>query len=75
MKAIAQTDIITINAYLIIEKGKEYEVEQIVRPGFYGAGTGYWHPDRIDGYKYDGSLYTADVFEPVNTVNQIKQQQ
>ncbi len=65
MKAIAQTDIISQNANLIIEKGKKYEVEQIIRAGFYGAGTGYWHPETIDGYKYDGSLYTADVFKPI----------
>lgn len=64
MKAIAQVDIITQNANLIIEKGEICEVEQIVRAGYYGAGTGYWHPDRIDGYKYDGSLYTSDVFKP-----------
>ena len=62
MKVIAQKDIISQNANLIIEKGKEYGVEPVIRKGFYGAGTGYFHPDRLDGYKYDGSLYTSDVF-------------
>lgn len=62
MKLIAQKEIIGESGLIRIEKGKEYNVEQIVRAGYLHP-NGYYTNDRIEGYKYDGSLFLPDVFE------------
>lgn len=62
MKAIAQKEIIGESGLIRIEKGKEYEVEKIVRKGYLHP-NGYRTNDRVEGYEFRGSLFATDVFE------------
>ena len=62
MKAISQIDIISFNGLIRVEKGKEYDIEPIVRKGYLHP-NGYRTNDRVEAYKFRGSLFTTDVFE------------
>jgi hypothetical protein len=62
MKAIANIDVITISAGLLIEKGKEYDVEPIYREGYYGRGSNIYYPRKLEGFRCNSRFYLPDVF-------------
>jgi hypothetical protein len=62
MKAIAQKEIIGESGIIRIEKGKEYEVEQIMQAGRFSSQIGVYIDEKVLAYKYDGSLFLPDVF-------------
>jgi hypothetical protein len=63
LKVISNTDIVNQSGCLLIEKGKTYDVEPIIREGYYGKGSGVYYPEKITGFKFDGLTYSDDVFK------------